>query len=98
MLSSAQNIVMTMIWLTSAGVMLLLPMSNTIAIYSYDPHQSINRDIKTDTQVSHRTTSFGVYSRRNVDEIKLIQPLYPQGHPISNTENAYGVTIDWQVN
>lgn len=73
-----------------------LPIDRAIATYSYDLGTSMNSGITTDSKVSNRNATLGFYSRKYSQNNTLLQAISAKEHPITHTENAFGVTIDWQ--
>ena len=96
MLLITEYILKTMIWFIVFGFLLPLSINTAIAKYSYDLDTSMNPEVTTKAQESNRNTTLGFYSRKYSQDYTLLQAISAKEHPITHTENAFGVTIDWK--
>ena len=96
MLSTNEYIPKTMIWFIVFGFLLPLPIDRAIATYSYDLGTSMNSGSSTHSKVSNRNATLRFYSGKYSQDNTLLQSISAKEHPITHTENAFGVTIDWQ--
>lgn len=92
---TTKYILKAMIWLALLGLLLPLHMNTAMAKYSYDLDTSMNPEVTANSKTSNRNTTLGFYNRKYTQDYKLLQPISAKEHPITQTESAYGVTIDW---
>ena len=82
--------------LVTGTISLFLPDYAT-ATYSYDINASANQSTEMDGKSLNQTTRLGVYSRKYRTNYSLLDPILPRSHPISHTESAFGVYVNWNV-
>ena len=97
MLSTNEYIPKTIMWFIVSSFLLPLPIDRAIATYSYNHEASMNAGITTESKVSNRNATLGFYSRKYSQNNTLLQPISAKDHPITHTESAFGVTIDWEL-
>ena len=97
MLLTNEYIPKTMIWFIVFGFLLPLPIDRALATYAYDLDTSMNPEVTTNAQQSNRNATLGFYSRKYPQDNTVLQPISAKEHPITHTDNAFGVTIDWEL-
>ena len=96
MLLTTEYTLKTTIWFIVFSFLLPLSINTAIAKYSYDLDTSVNPEVTTNAQESNRNTTLRFYSRKYSQDYTLLQPISAKEHPITHTETAFGVTIDWE--